>query len=201
MSVEPGGDPRTTGQGTPVNVITTARLELVLMSVSFMEALRASDFVTAEQEIGAGVPHGMAADLEHFLEYRLAQVARDPVILEWLGRAMVLAGDDGTRRVIGSIGFHGPPDDSGRLEVGYRVEPAFRRRGYAIEAVRALFDWATECHGVTRFVASVSPTNEASLSLIAQLGFREIGSQIDEIDGLELVFLLDRGQAVPAGRR
>ncbi len=184
-----------------MNVITTARLDLVLMSVGFMEALQARDFATAEQEIGASVPHGMAADLDDFLVYRLAQVAVDPAVLEWLGRAMVLTGDDGTRRVIGSIGFHGPPDDSGRLEVGYRVEPASRRRGYAIEAVRALFDWATERHGITRFVASVSPTNEASLGLIGQLGFREIGSQIDEIDGLELVFLLDPGQTEPARPR
>jgi RimJ/RimL family protein N-acetyltransferase len=92
------------------------------------------------------------------------------------------------RRVIGSIGFHGPPDEGGRLEIGYSVDPDYRRRGFAIEAVRAMFDWALVRHGIHRFVASVSPDNAASLGLIGQLGFGRIGEQMDPIDGLEYVF-------------
>ena len=171
--------------------IRAARLSLVPMSAPFMRALRSRDFVAAEREIGALVPHDMADDLEHFIEFRLAQLEVDPTILEWLGRAMVLTDDMGTLRVIGTIGFHGPPDDAGRLEVGYRVDADFRRQGFAIEAVRALFDWAFERHGVTRFLASISPGNAASRGLTAKLGFREIGSQMDEIDGLELIFEAD----------
>jgi L-amino acid N-acyltransferase YncA len=37
-------------------------------------------------------------------------------------------------------------------------------------------------------VASVSPHNAPSLSLVRSFGFRHVGDQIDEIDGLELVF-------------
>jgi len=36
----------------------------------------------------------------------------------------------------------------------------------------------------------VSPDNEPSLNLVRKLGFAQTGSQIDEIDGLELVFEL-----------
>ena len=36
--------------------------------------------------------------------------------------------------------------------------------------------------------ASISPDNEPSLALIRKAGFVEVGSQIDEIDGLELIF-------------
>jgi hypothetical protein len=36
------------------------------------------------------------------------------------------------------------------------------------------------------------PTNEPSFHIIRKLGFRQIGHQIDEIDGLELVFELKR---------
>jgi L-amino acid N-acyltransferase YncA len=36
--------------------------------------------------------------------------------------------------------------------------------------------------------ASVSPGNVASLALVRSLGFRQVGEQWDEIDGLELVF-------------
>jgi RimJ/RimL family protein N-acetyltransferase len=104
---------------------------------------------------------------------------------------MVLTDATGERHVIGTIGFHGPPDDQGRLEVGYRVEAPFRRQGFARESVQALFDWAASAHGIHRFVASISPTNEPSLRLAAGFGFRETGSHIDEIDGLELEFETD----------
>ncbi|HYL40541.1 MAG TPA: GNAT family protein, partial [Candidatus Binatus sp.] len=71
---------------------------------------------------------------------------------------------------------------------GYRVEPESRRQGYTREAVHALFDWAHREHGIHTFVASVSPTNVASLALIGGFGFSQIGEQMDEVDGLEYVF-------------
>jgi RimJ/RimL family protein N-acetyltransferase len=169
-------------------VIETARLELVLMTLPFMEALQRRDLETASRELGADVPMWMADELQDFLNYRLGQVREDVSIREWLGRAMVLTDEDGSRHAVGSIGFHGPPDAERRLEVGYSVDPPYRRRGFALEAVRALFDWAHARYGITRFVASVGPWNDASLNLIGQLGFRKVGEQMDDIDGLEYVF-------------
>ena len=177
--------------GEGVATITTPRLELVSMSVPFMEALAAKNLPVASAEIGATVPAWVADELENFLRYRLGQLRLDPSIRVWLGRAMVLTDDDGSRRVVGSIGFHGPPDDQGRLEVGYSVDPPFRRRGYASESVRALFDWAHREHGISRFIASISPDNDASLKLTAAYGFHQVGEQMDEIDGLEYVFETD----------
>ena len=161
------------------------------MSVPFMEALARKDLAAASAEIGAIVPAWVADELENFLKYRLGQLRLDPSIRVWLGRAMVLTADDGTRRVVGSIGFHGPPDEQGRLEVGYSVDPPYRRRGYASESVKALFDWAHREHGIKRFIASISPDNEPSLSLTAAYGFHKVGEQMDEIDGLEYVFETD----------
>jgi RimJ/RimL family protein N-acetyltransferase len=158
------------------------------MSVPFMQALARRDTDAASREMGADVPMWMAEELENFLKFRLAQLVVDPTIHPWLGRAMILTEDGGPQRVVGSIGFHGPPDKENRLEVGYSVDPPHRRRGYASESVKALFDWAHREHGITRFVASISPDNEASLNLTAALGFHRVGEQMDEIDGLEYVF-------------
>lgn len=166
------------------------------MSVPFMQALQQRDFERASAAIGAVVPEWMAAELENFLNFRLAQLAVDPGEREWLGRAIVLTNESGTRRAIGSIGFHGRPDAQGRLEIGYSIDPPFRRRGYAREAVRAMLNWAHATHGIVRFVASVSPGNDASLGLIGQFGFVRVGQQMDDIDGLEYVF----EASWPAGR-
>ena len=175
----------------PVESISTPRLTLESMSVRFMRALVARDLRAAAEDIDAEVPEDLPDELASFLQYRLGQLDDDPSIREWLGRAMVLTHPDGRREIIGTIGFHGPPDDAGRLEVGYRVQARHRRRGYAREAVQALFDWAHRAHGITRFVASVSPTNEASLNLTRGFGFVQTGEHIDDVDGLEYEFEAD----------
>jgi len=44
---------------------------------------------------------------------------------------------------------------------------------------------------VDRFRASIAPDNVASLAVIGTFGFRQVGVQMDDIDGLELQFDLD----------
>src|SRR3954453_5051180 len=112
---------------------------------------------------------------------------------------MVLRDELGVRRLRRSDGFHGPPNDDGRVEGGYHVGPGVRRRGFATEAVRALLEWAWREHGISRYRASVAPTNVASLAVVAGLGFRQTGRQWDDIDGEELVFELDRPEIAPSG--
>ena len=159
------------------------------MSVPFMRVLGERDLAAAAREMHAEVTMWLADQLDNFVKYRLGQLEKDPGIQPWLGRAIVLPAVDGARaRVIGSVGFHGPPDGAGRLEIGYSVDPGYRRQGYAREAVRAMLDWAHSTHGVGTFVASISPDNQPSLRLIDQFGFQQVGEQMDEIDGLELVF-------------
>jgi RimJ/RimL family protein N-acetyltransferase len=176
---------------SPIEPITTQRLELASMSIPFMRALVEGDLAAAEAAIGAEVSAWLPGQLEHFLQYRLAQLAVDPSIRQWLGRAMILTDRSGRRRVVGTIGFHGPPDDARRLEVGYSVDPEYRRRGFAREAVQAMFDWAVATHGIRRFIASISPSNEPSLRLAGGFGFTQTGSHIDDIDGLEYLFETD----------
>ena len=171
-----------------VEPIRTPRLTLESMTVPFMKALALGDVQAAEEEMNASVPADMPEDLKNFLVFRLAQLEVEPGVREWLGRVMVLTAPQGERRIIGSLGFHGPPDAEGRAEIGYRVEPEYRRQGYAREAIEALFDWAHQTHGVRRFVASIAPNNEPSLRLANGFGYQKIGEQMDDIDGLEYVF-------------
>ena len=78
------------------------------------------------------------------------------------------------------------------MELGYWIEPASRRRGYAAEAIHGLMEWAGTEHAVRRFILSISPGNAASLGLARKLGFVEVGRHLDDEDGEELVFELRR---------
>jgi [ribosomal protein S5]-alanine N-acetyltransferase len=181
-----------------VPAIRTERVELVSMSLAFMKALAAGDIDAATREMDAALPRDLRAQLGSFLSYRIPALEADPASQPWLGRTIVWTHPDGRRVVIGTIGFHAPPDATGRVEIGYRVETAFRRQGIATECVHALFAWA-ESQGIHRFQASVAPGNVASLAIIRSFGFHQIGVQMDEIDGEELVFHLDRPSREVAG--
>lgn len=133
--------------------VRTARLELVPVSAPFMGALTAGDRATATAELGATVGTWLVADPSHLVQLRLAAEAAAAVGFDGFARVVVLAGSP--RRAIGSIGFHGPPDDRDRLELGCRIHPAHRGRGYGVEAATALIDWATARFGITRFLLAV----------------------------------------------
>jgi len=167
------------------------------MSMRFMRLLLARDLDAASEELGVRVPDELPDQLDNFLQFRIVDLEADPDAQPWLGRAIVIAEPGGNPAYVGTAGFHSPPDGDGRVEVGYRVEPPYRRRGVAGEVVRSLFDWAAREHDVHRFRAAVAPDNVPSLAVISRLGFHRTGVQIDDIDGEELVFELDDWPGAP----
>lgn len=86
-----------------------------------------------------------------------------------------------TDTVVGDIGFHGPPDEDGAVEVGYSVVASRRHRGYASEAASALVAWARAQPTVSHVVAGCDPENKASIATLERVGFRRTGEANGEI--------------------
>ena len=166
--------------------VVSDRLNLVPLSLELMEALQRGDLESAQQLARYRVPADWPEVMESVLRFRIPLARAQPETLPLLLRAMVLRADPEV--VVGRIGFHGAADDSGMLEIGYEVFPAFRRKGYAREAVVAMFRWAQLDPTVLRLRATVSPQNEPSRNLVTGLGFTEVGTQWDEEDGEETIF-------------
>jgi RimJ/RimL family protein N-acetyltransferase len=182
-------------------VIRSERLDLRLLPIACMEALLEGDLAKAGHQLGLSIPqHWVTEDLRKLIRLRMSQVVSDPAAHRWLVRAVVLR--EPSPVLVGNAGFHGPPDASGMVEVGYEVLPEFRRRGYAEETVRTLFEWATRQPGVHRLRASVGPGNLPSLALVRKLGMVQVGTQWDDEDGEELVFerSADADRPIRAGR-
>lgn len=174
-----------------VPIIRTNRLDLISMSAAFIEAVLAGDRANAGATAGLTLPPDWPDEHDsRFLRRRLDQMRVDPSSQQWLVRAMALRVQE--RPMVGHIGFHGSAETVGRAEMGYTVMPNHRRQGYATEAARALMGWAAREHGVDRFFVSIAPGNASSLAMAAKLGFRQVGEQNDEEDGLEYVFELAR---------
>lgn len=168
--------------------ILSTRIELVSLSQAFLDNLLGGRNFIAEGMGGFPLPSGWPDERDtRTLKLRFDQMRNDPESQQWLIRAMVLR--EGGRVMAGHIGFHAPPDQ-GMLELGYTVFPRYRRQGLATEAVQAMMDWASMQTAIERFRVSISPDNEASLGVAAKLGFKQVGEQMDEDDGLEYVFEL-----------
>ncbi len=77
------------------------------------------------------------------------------------------------------------------VEIGYAVDPAYRRRGYARAALEALPQRAAREPQVRTVRVTISPDNVASYQLASQYGFAEVGQQWDDEDGLEIIYEVD----------
>jgi RimJ/RimL family protein N-acetyltransferase len=166
--------------------MTAKQIRFVELSGTTMAALLADDLAGASRETGVELPELFVNDDSKWLwNYRLKQLEDDPEAARWIVRAAVSVPDD---VVIGHGGYHGPPDENGMVEVGYTVDPQYRRQGYAKAILTALIERAEADPAVRVVRASISPTNAASLATIAGFGFLEAGEQWDEEDGLELLF-------------
>ena len=170
-------------------IIQTERLDLISLSPGVIRAPLDGDRSRMAQLLGVSVPATWEIRRE-FLELRLRQLEANPALQPWLIRGISLR-DEGI--LIGDIGFHSEPVAPSAaapksVELGYGVLEAWRRRGFADEALAAMIHWARHRHGVHRFVLSIDPENQPSQALAAKLGFRKVGFRIDEVDGPEDVF-------------
>lgn len=159
-------------------------VRLVLIPFDALEALLAGDLDHASAITGLPLPPFFIQE-DWLWRYRRDQILREPGSAPWLVRAVA---DEPAGAVVGNAGFHGPPDDTGMVEIGYTTLPEHRRQGYARAAVAELLREAAAVPEVRTVRASVSQDNVASLALIRSFGFVQVGDQWDDEDGLELVF-------------
>lgn len=166
---------------SPEQAVRILQLDLVAL-----RALAAGDLVEAQRHVPVElIGYLVEPDSRHLWQMRVGQVARDPGSAAWVTGIVV---DERTGRVVGRAGFHGPPDDAGMVEVGYSIDTAERRRGYARAALRRMLARAAAEPDVRVVRASVSPDNAVSRQLVLTHGFVEVGDQWDDEDGLEIVY-------------
>ena len=77
--------------------------------------------------------------------------------------------------VIGGVGFHGEPDEGGRVEVGYGIVPSEQGAGLATQALGLLIGRAMGL-GVRVLTAETDPENVASQAVLGHHGFTEVGA-------------------------
>jgi [ribosomal protein S5]-alanine N-acetyltransferase len=78
-------------------------------------------------------------------------------------------------RVIGTSGFNSFMRPWSRAGIGYDLAAAYWNRGYATEALRAMLHYGFVQENLNRIEALVMPGNDASVRVLAKLGFQREG--------------------------
>ena len=150
------------------NHIFTRRLLLVQLGVEEAVAL-VDGRGGSERPWAPGYPDDGALVAAGFV-MTAAQHGRD---LGPYGTYEIIRRRDGA--VIGAAGFHGAPDETGAVRVGYGLAESARGHGYATEALRGLLDWVRHQDGLTCVLADTTRSNEASQRVMERAGMSRVG--------------------------
>ena len=170
-------------------MIQRPRIRIVQLDADTLSALADGDVALAERTSPVQRSAWLASEAcSGTWRRRAKQVLETPEDAAWVTG---IVWDEDHERAVGRAGFHAAPDEAGMVEVGYAIDPAHRRRGYARAALEAMLARARADETVNVLRASVSPDNHPSRALIDQWAFVEVGQQWDDEDGLEIILEID----------
>lgn len=143
---------------------------LVLHPLSPAEAGRVSSGAAVRQAHWAPEYPGPgdAAGARLYLENRAASGDPSP-----FGTYEIRRRADGL--AVGSLGFHGAPDETAAVSIGYGLVPSARGNGYAAEALRALLAMA-RARGVAVVRGDADLDNTASHRVMTAVGMRHVST-------------------------
>jgi len=82
--------------------------------------------------------------------------------------------------VVAELGFKGPPNAAGEVEIGYGTMPGYQGKGYMTRAVKSMIQWAGSREDIKTILGSVNKTNPASIRVLEKNGF-EFYDERDEL--------------------
>ncbi|NJN16817.1 MAG: GNAT family N-acetyltransferase [Oscillochloris sp.] len=163
--------------------LETARLLLVQTPFEVLENRLQQDSFVAEIALPTGAitvtfPPEWPGDALVLFPLMIEQYRNAPADLAWGGTLI----DRSELVAVGQIGCKGFPEN-GSIEIGYNVNPAYHRRGYATEMVSALVTWLFRQPMVDRVSAECRVDNIGSSRVLKRTGFVRIGERFDLEDG------------------
>lgn len=85
------------------------------------------------------------------------------------------------KKLIGTCGFVNIDTDNRKAEIGYVLNPSYQGNGYAIEAVKAVIDYAYNVLNLNRVEARVMEGNTSSVKLLEKIGMTFEGMGREEL--------------------
>ena len=117
--------------------------------------------------------HWPQKDFADALPFFIGQMEQDPSHAIWDGIIVHRA----DKVVIGGMGFHGAPDETGMVEIGYDIIPEYQGRGYATEMARCLITWAFQQPDIKVIIAECLDDNIGSIRVLEKVGMKRVAHE------------------------
>ncbi|MFA7227433.1 MAG: GNAT family N-acetyltransferase [Melioribacteraceae bacterium] len=153
-------------------IVKTGRLEIISGSLEHIKA-ELKDLQELSRLLDAEIPADWPPPLndEQSQNYFLKYAEEHPDTRGYSFWYIILP-ENGSRKLIGGIGFKGEPDEKGAIEIGYSILENRQCNGYAPEAVAGLVKWAFNQEGVKSVIAETLLDGIGSQKVLLKNGFR-----------------------------
>jgi ribosomal-protein-alanine N-acetyltransferase len=154
------------------------RLRLVA-GTKVLAAAEIEDRSKLSKLLGALVPETWPPDnLKDTLGHFYALYEEHPEWEGWLTWYAVRIDND-YPVLCASVGFKGPPDMRGTVEIGFSVLPDFQGQGLATEIVAGIVQWAKQQFQVKDIEAEANIDNKASIRVLEKNSFICAGAGLE----------------------
>ena len=123
-----------------------------------------------EKDLSITFPQGLISEhLKKAVAFKLKQIKKSLAEdHDWMTIWLFLAQDSPT--VAGVFEFKGPPNESGRVEIGFGLDPDFDDNSKVVEAIDTLCEWALS-QPKCNFVTATRVTDSKMMQLLQTAGF------------------------------
>ncbi|MCL4832790.1 MAG: GNAT family N-acetyltransferase [Caldilineaceae bacterium] len=149
--------------------LATRRMLLVPLTLEQMQ-MQLDDYAQLERSLGAQISgNRLEREMRPIVARSIAYMKQTPEDAIWNTFWAALLIDEGV--MTGGIGFKGPANGEGEVEIGYGFDAPYRNRGLATEAVLRLSAWAFAQPGVSSLIADTHYMNVPSARVLQKAGF------------------------------
>jgi len=148
-------------------ILHSDRLRLINADATVLQKIIEGDLALG-QYLNAIVRFGWSEFGDRVFHYALDQILEKPDTAHWWTYLPV---HQANNELIGSCGFKGPPDDQGRVELGYEIRTNYRNHGLATELTACLLDFAFEQVDIQLVQAHTQGDSNASCRVLLKNGF------------------------------
>lgn len=164
--------------GNP-NVVETERLHLFPLTPSQLYDYIQGNDLLEEKLCLARTGRIMAPQVKQAVTgYTLPQIQKNAAA-DYLFYTFWLVVDKASRAIVAELGFKGPPNAAGQVEIGYGTMPAMQGKGYMTEAVKGMLQWAAARPTIKTVLAEVNKANTHSLRVVQKNNFEHYETKGD----------------------
>lgn len=148
--------------------LETERLNILSLQ-PYQLALSVENYGEMQTELGLKISAAiLEEEMQYAMKVRLKKSLQDVENYLWLTNWAIIHKEE--NQIIGFIMIKGCPNEIGEVIVGYDLDEAYRRNGYATESLNRLTEWIFENPKALSVIADTEKDNIPSHKLLQKVG-------------------------------